>query len=139
MLKTLTVIVLVTLIAHPVAAQKAAGPSLSEQAMKAAELHVQAARWGKVADRSLQAFGLASAAGLAMTGITDQHPQRTRAIDLAWVGSGAVWLIARLKERSLRKRAETLDSSLDPAEAAMAEHEMQIRTLWGGRAQAVED
>ena len=103
------------LIAVPAAAQDAA--SLSEQAIEAAELRVRVERWGKVADHSWQAFGLSSAAGLAMTGITEQHPRRTRVIDLMWVASGTVWLAARLTERTLRKRAEALEASQPTAES----------------------
>ena len=47
MLKTLAILVLVTLIAHPAAAQDAAGPSLSEQAIQAVELRVRAERWAR--------------------------------------------------------------------------------------------
>ena len=109
-MKTLATLVLVALIAPSISAQdEPRVPSLSEQAIQAAELRVRAERWGRVADQSLQALGLASAAGLAMTGITDQHPQRTRAIDIAWIASGTVWLTTRLMERSLKKRAEALE------------------------------
>ena len=78
MLKTLTAMALVALIAHPAAAQDAATPSLSEQAMKAVELRVRAERWGKIADRSRRVFGLASGAGLVMAGITAERPEQSR-------------------------------------------------------------
>ena len=107
------------LIAVPAFAQDA--PSLSEPAIEAAELRVRAERWGRVADHSLQAFGLSSAAGLAMTGITEQHPRRTRVIDLMWVASGTAWLAARLTERTLRKRAEALEARQPTAESEQSE------------------
>ena len=113
-MKTLVTLVLVALIAPSTSAQdETRAPSLSEQAIQAAELRVRAERWRRVADQSMLAFGLTSAAGLALTGIADQHPRRTRAIDLAWVASGTVWLAAWLKERSLRKRADAADA-LEP-------------------------
>ena len=103
------------LIAVPTAAQEATpDPPLSEQAIEAAKLRAQAERWGKIADLSLHTWGLISASSLAMAGIEDQHPRRTRAINLMWVGGGAVWLVARLRERHLRGRVEALEADRQP-------------------------
>lgn len=51
-----------------------------------------------------------------MTAIADQHPQRTLAIDLAWVASGTVWLTSHLVERRLRKQAEALAAAAEAVE-----------------------
>ena len=104
------VVVVALALAAPAAAQEPATP-LSDQSAK---VRARADRWRTVGDQSLNVLGLASGAALTLAGIEEEHPRRQRAVDVAWVGSASVWLVARLVERNLRGRAEALDAQNPP-------------------------